>query len=186
MPAFWPGGVAVNETVLKGDTEKQIAAIWLATPGATQEDGHGGREQKQGTGLRYDLHDGIARRTLGVVIPKTAIDELADVLGARKVIRLAAVPIGVSDGRAIAPDELAFGGVVIEANPNARDIVGDEAVHKGVFGRAPDRDKVAAQRDGLALGGVPIGGRNQKVFVAAESQLGAVAGEFENGSQSGQ
>jgi hypothetical protein len=29
MPAFWPGAVAVNKDVLGGDTEQQIAAIWL-------------------------------------------------------------------------------------------------------------------------------------------------------------
>ncbi len=28
MPAFWPGGVAVNKSVLDGDAEKQIFAIW--------------------------------------------------------------------------------------------------------------------------------------------------------------
>jgi cytochrome c2 len=29
MPPFWPGGVAVNKDVLKGDTEGQIRALWL-------------------------------------------------------------------------------------------------------------------------------------------------------------
>jgi mono/diheme cytochrome c family protein len=28
MPSFWPGGVAANKTILNGDTEKQINAIW--------------------------------------------------------------------------------------------------------------------------------------------------------------
>jgi mono/diheme cytochrome c family protein len=28
MPSAWPGGVAVHKTILDGDTEKQIAAIW--------------------------------------------------------------------------------------------------------------------------------------------------------------
>lgn len=28
MPSFWTGGVAANKDILKGDTEKQIAAIW--------------------------------------------------------------------------------------------------------------------------------------------------------------
>jgi hypothetical protein len=28
MPPFWPDGVATNKTVLGGDTEKQISAIW--------------------------------------------------------------------------------------------------------------------------------------------------------------
>ena len=28
MPAFWPSGVAANKSILDGDTEKQIAAIW--------------------------------------------------------------------------------------------------------------------------------------------------------------
>ncbi len=29
MPAFWPGGVATNKAILNGDTEQQIASIWL-------------------------------------------------------------------------------------------------------------------------------------------------------------
>jgi cbb3-type cytochrome oxidase cytochrome c subunit len=29
MPAFWPAGAAVNKEVLNGDTEQQIASIWL-------------------------------------------------------------------------------------------------------------------------------------------------------------
>ncbi len=29
MPAFWPGGVATNKDVLGGDSEQQIASIWL-------------------------------------------------------------------------------------------------------------------------------------------------------------
>ena len=29
MPSFWPGGKAANPTILGGDTEKQIAAIWM-------------------------------------------------------------------------------------------------------------------------------------------------------------
>ena len=29
MPAFWPGGVATNKEVLAGDTEQQIASVWL-------------------------------------------------------------------------------------------------------------------------------------------------------------
>lgn len=29
MPGFWPGGVAANKDVLKGDTEAQIRAVWL-------------------------------------------------------------------------------------------------------------------------------------------------------------
>lgn len=28
MPSFWPAGVAVNQTILDGHTEKQISAIW--------------------------------------------------------------------------------------------------------------------------------------------------------------
>lgn len=28
MPSFWPGGVSANRTILGGDTEKQIGAIW--------------------------------------------------------------------------------------------------------------------------------------------------------------
>ena len=28
MPSFWPEGVAANKTILDGDTEKQISAIW--------------------------------------------------------------------------------------------------------------------------------------------------------------
>jgi len=28
MPSFWPNGVAANKSILNGDTEKQIAAIW--------------------------------------------------------------------------------------------------------------------------------------------------------------
>jgi hypothetical protein len=28
MPTFWPGGIAANKDVLKGDTEQQIASIW--------------------------------------------------------------------------------------------------------------------------------------------------------------
>ncbi len=28
MPSFWPEGVAANKTILNGDTEKQIGAIW--------------------------------------------------------------------------------------------------------------------------------------------------------------
>jgi mono/diheme cytochrome c family protein len=29
MPAFWPNGVATNKEVLQGDTEQQIASVWL-------------------------------------------------------------------------------------------------------------------------------------------------------------
>ncbi|NNM29164.1 MAG: hypothetical protein HKO57_06560 [Akkermansiaceae bacterium] len=29
MPSFWPGGVAGNRTILAGDTDRQIASIWM-------------------------------------------------------------------------------------------------------------------------------------------------------------
>jgi mono/diheme cytochrome c family protein len=39
MPSFWPEGVAANKTILDGDPEKQISAIWsyLASDKATTE-----------------------------------------------------------------------------------------------------------------------------------------------------
>jgi len=32
MPRFWPEGVAVNKDLCGGDTNRQIAALWLLSP----------------------------------------------------------------------------------------------------------------------------------------------------------
>jgi hypothetical protein len=79
MPAFWPNGQAVNKEVLRGDTEKQIAAIWaylIKGKAADLPEGlvHGQQEivANEEAVIYRNFIDGAGPRAIGVGYPEKA------------------------------------------------------------------------------------------------------------------
>lgn len=79
MPSFWPGGVAANKDVLKGDTEQQLAAIWLYLARKNFTDLPAGLVQgkmevvaEQHPVIYRNFIDGGGSRAIGVGYPEKA------------------------------------------------------------------------------------------------------------------
>lgn len=77
MPSAWPGGVAIHKTILDGDTDKQIAAIWYYLSLGTSAADPSGIKQvstKLAVGDRTEVHRGRSRvagfRGIAVGLPE--------------------------------------------------------------------------------------------------------------------